>query len=204
MNIPRKLFTILSGPNGAGKTTFVENIFPSLLQNNKFINADHVARDLNPHNVTNVAIRAEKQFLKEVDTLLEGPDNFIIETTLSGKSLLKKIKIAQEKGFHVKLIFLWITSRALCDFRVKGRVASGGHSIPWTDIKRRYLRGLTNLEIYRHSVDSCEIYSADHHPKLILTETQADSCIQDVDAFNRLVHSIKTASCELKKEKQLI
>lgn len=163
---PNKKFTILAGPNGAGKTTFVMNIFPEILSGNKFINADHFAQELCPEDVSKVAIQSGKLFLKEVDRLLKGNDSFIVETTLSGKGLLRKIEAARQNGFETRLIFLWISSVGLCDFRVKGRVASGGHNIPFKDIKRRYERGLLNFRSYMDVVDECGVFLADEFPIL--------------------------------------
>lgn len=167
MSSLNKKFTILAGPNGAGKTTFVKNIFPEILSGNKFINADHFAQELCPEDVSKVAIQSGKLFLKEVDHLLKGHDSFIVETTLSGKGLLRKIETARENGFESRLIFLWISSVGLCDFRVKGRVASGGHNIPFKDIKRRYERGLHNFKGYMDGVDECEVFLADEFPIMV-------------------------------------
>ena len=166
----QKTFTIVAGPNGAGKTTFIENTFTSLVEDKKFINADYIARDLNPNDVSKVAIQAGKVFLKKLDELIAKEQSFVIETTLSGKLLLKKIKIAKENGFHVHLAFLSLSSAPLCDFRVKARVALGGHNIQLHDIKRRFVRGLLNLQAYKNIVDSFELYNADNKPILILSK----------------------------------
>lgn len=169
--LSNKSLVIVAGPNGSGKTTFVENTFPDVIARNKFINADNFARDIYPDNVSKVAIQAGKKFLMKIDGLLLGKEGFIIETTLAGKTLLKKIEKARENGFHIRLIFLCLSSASLCDFRVKARVASGGHNIPLIDIKRRYYRGLLNLSHYRNFVDIFELYDADSVPSLILSKS---------------------------------
>lgn len=164
---PVKKFTIIAGPNGSGKTTFVNNIFRDLLENASFINADFFAEEMAPENVRSVAISAGKKFLTEIDRALRENESFIIETTLSGLNLLKKIKEAHQKGFLVRFIFLWVPSPELCDFRVKARVALGGHNIPFEDIARRHKRGLANFTHYFQIANESKVYLADEFPILI-------------------------------------
>ena len=128
-------------------------------------------KPLNPEDVSKVAIPAGKQFLAEVDFLVNSDDNFIIETTLSGKTLIKKIQKAKKNGFITRLVYLWITSPELCDFRVKGRVASGGHNIPIADITRRYQRSLKNFPKYLEVIDECSVYLADGAPIQLFRKT---------------------------------
>src|SRR5260221_11549900 len=117
-----KTLTIISGPNGAGKTTFAIKNYAKLIEKGLFLNADHVAGEINPNDVNKVAISAGKQFLSELNRRLYNHDSILIETTLAGKSLLRKIETAQRQGFLVRLIFLWLETIELCDFRVKMRV----------------------------------------------------------------------------------
>lgn len=166
----RKTLTIMSGPNGAGKTTFAKKNYPELIKKGLFLNADHVAGEINPGDVNKAAISAGKQFLTELDRRLQGNDSIVIETTLAGKSLLRKIETAQQQGFIVRLIFLWLKTIELCDFRVKMRVTLGGHNIPFDDIKRRHTRGLQNLPTYLSIVDEYEIFQANATPILIFNK----------------------------------
>lgn len=180
MSRPVKKMTIIAGPNGAGKTTFVIDLFSDLFSKDKFINADHSAQEIYPEDVEGVAIKAGKHVLTEMDRLIHNSENFIVETTLSGKTLHKKIKAAKENGFQITLIFLWIRTLELCDFRVKARVASGGHNIPLVDVGRRYERGLMNFLGYAQNADRCEIYLADELPKLIYRK--------DIDGKEEPIH----------------
>jgi len=165
-----KTLTIMSGPNGAGKTTFAKENYPELIEKGLFLNADHVAGEIDPGDVNKVAISAGKQFLAELNRRLQHNDSLVIETTLSGKSLLRKIEIAQQQGFTVRLMFLWIRTIELCDFRVKMRVTLGGHNIPFDDIKRRHARGLQNLPTYLNVVDEYEVFQANANPILIFNK----------------------------------
>ncbi len=48
---------IVAGCNGAGKTTASFSLLPVILDCEVFINADEIARELNPENVARVAFR---------------------------------------------------------------------------------------------------------------------------------------------------
>lgn len=163
-------FIIIGGPNGAGKTTFSKKILGTLLEDNRFINADFFAEKLSPNDTSKVAIAAGKEFITEVNKLLKLQETFAIESTLSGKSLLKTIKKAKNLGYKVRLFFLWIDSVELCDFRVKARVASGGHNIPIGSIIRRYHRGLSNIKDYMTESHEASIYFANETPCLVVSK----------------------------------
>ncbi len=187
-----KSFTIIAGPNGAGKTTFVRDIFPDLLQNSSFINADFFAQEMAPENVGSVAISAGKKFLKEIDRFIKENESLVIEKTLSGMNLLKKIKEAKQKGFFIRFIFLWVTSPELCDFRVKARVALGGHNIPFENTVRRYRRGLANFTQYIQVSDEGKIFLADEFRTLIYNKyNQKIDKILAPDLYNSFQIALK-------------
>jgi predicted ABC-type ATPase len=163
-----KTLTVIAGPNGAGKTTFAKRIYPDSIANGSFLNADIFAEEIDSENVSKVAVTAGKQFLNQLEDRLNKDHPIIIETTLSGRSLLRRIEQAKRKGFLVRLIFLVMTSAAFCDFRVKTRVSLGGHNIPFDDIKRRYHRGLQSLAAYLEVVDEYEIFLANEMPILVV------------------------------------
>jgi predicted ABC-type ATPase len=171
MTVEPPTLTIVAGPNGSGKTTFVQAVFKELVSQQKFLNADHVAQELSPNDTNKVAFLAGRKFLTEIDNLIARKESFVIETTLAGKSLLRIIQQAKERDFVVCLIFLWIDSINLCDFRVKGRVAAGGHNIPYDIIVRRYKRGLKNGPLYFKEVHRGKVYLANETPILIVNFT---------------------------------
>jgi len=46
--LPEKRIIIIAGPNGAGKTTFARELLPNEADTLTFINADLIARGLDP------------------------------------------------------------------------------------------------------------------------------------------------------------
>jgi predicted ABC-type ATPase len=71
-----------------------------------------------------------------------------------GRSYRRRIPRWKDTGFHVTLPFYWLSSDEMAIQRVASRVAQGGHDIAIPDIRRRYTRGLRNLDtVYLPIVD---------------------------------------------------
>jgi predicted ABC-type ATPase len=139
-----KLF-IIAGPNGAGKTTASMEYLKDELDCLEFLNADNIALGLSPFRPENVAIASGKIMLERMDELIKINEDFAIETTLSSKTLLFKIKNAIEMNYEIILLFYYLETPDLAIKRVANRVANGGHNIPEDVIIRRYHRGLENF-----------------------------------------------------------
>lgn len=151
---------ILAGPNGAGKTTFAQEYLPNEADCPIFINADLIAAGLAPFSPEAAAIKAGKLMLEEMAIKFQARNSFAIETTLSGKAHAKHIKNWRNAGYLVKLIFLKLDSADYAVKRVAQRVAHGGHQIPENTIRRRFEKGLWNLEhVYKPIVDSWAVYN---------------------------------------------
>ena len=149
---------IIAGCNGAGKTTASNTILPELLNCFEFVNADNIAKGLSPFNVEKVAFEAGRIMLTRIDELLKQKIDFAIETTLSSKTYISLIHEAKEKGYNVKMLYVWLESAEVAVDRVASRVENGGHNIPEDIIRRRYKRGLNNLfQNYIPIVDSWTI-----------------------------------------------
>ena len=136
---------IISGCNGAGKTTASFTVLPEMLNCREFVNADEIARGISPFNPEKVAIQAGKIMLNRIDELLNNHVDFAIETTLTTKSYLNTIIRAKEFGYQITLLFFWLNDVELAIERVKTRVTEGGHDIPEEVIRRRYIKGIQNI-----------------------------------------------------------
>ena len=131
----------IAGPNGAGKTTIAKKMLEFKPYN--FLNADQIASKLAENRTDDMnayRFEAGKIFLRNTYQLIESEKNFFIETTLAGKYVERVIINLKEKGYRVKIIFIFLESPELASKRVKQRIMKGGHSIPEQDIKRRYYR----------------------------------------------------------------
>ena len=164
------LLYIIAGPNGAGKTTASMNILPEILDCKIFVNADEIARGLNPLNPDSMAIDAGRIMLERIYFLLEKRETIALETTLATRSYRKFIEKAKELGYKVVLLFFWLESPVFAKERVANRVKEGGHNIAEEVIERRYWLGLKNLfEIFMPIVDTWSLYDNNAKAKLIAT-----------------------------------
>ncbi len=152
-----KTLYIVAGANGSGKTTFAKSF--AILNNLYFINADEIAKELDSEDISKYKIKAGKIFFQKFHKNLKKKRSFIVETTLSGKYLVKYIKKAKELNFHISLIYLFLETPKANILRVKNRVLNGGHDIPTEDIMRRFYRSKDMFwNVYRNIVDEWIVY----------------------------------------------
>ena len=135
----------ISGCNGAGKTTASLTMLPEMLDCKEFVNADSIASGISPFQPEKVAFEAGRLMLQRIEQLAKIKIDFAIETTLSSKNHLTKIKALQKQGYEIVLIYFWLNSTELAIERIKERVRRGGHFVPEDIVKRRYYRGIKNL-----------------------------------------------------------
>ncbi len=179
---------IISGCNGAGKTTASFTVLPEILDCREFVNADEIARGLSPFNPDRVAIQAGKIMLKRIDDLLFQQENFAIETTLTTKSYLNMIKVAQRMHYKVTLLFFWLDDVSLAIKRVEKRVIAGGHHIPEDVIRRRYTKGIENLKSFIDLVDNWVVLNNSENPfKFIAKGNKNEITIFEKEIFEKLI-----------------
>ena len=133
---------IISGCNGAGKTTASYTMLPEMLECSEFVNSDEFAKGLSPFNPEKAAIQASRYMILKVRYLLKRQLDFGIETPLATRTLLKTVRMAQQAGYSITLLYFWLNSPELAIERVAARVETGGHNIPEDTIRRRYKVGL--------------------------------------------------------------
>jgi predicted ABC-type ATPase len=149
-----KEVVIIAGANGSGKTTFArsfEEKYPFA-----FVNADEIAKEINPGDIENpgVKVQAGKRFLRKIQELLTANENFIIESTLSGRALLGWIKKIKEKEYSIRLLYIFLENPGVCIERIRERVLKGGHFVPDADVVRRFYRSKRNFwNLYKELAD---------------------------------------------------
>jgi predicted ABC-type ATPase len=133
---------IISGCNGAGKTTASYTMLPEMLECSEFVNSDEFAKGLSPFKPEKASIQASRYMITKIRYLLKKQKDFAVETTLATRTLLKTVRMAQNAGYTVTLLYFWLNSPELAIERVRARVEAGGHDIPEETVRRRYQVGI--------------------------------------------------------------
>ena len=152
-----KFLLIAGGPNGSGKSTFAKQFLKQY--NYVFINADEIAKELNPNNMEDAKLSAGRVFFKRLEENMELGNNILIESTLSGYYLQRFMPKILSYGYKVVIMFVFLDHPRVCIERIKERVAKGGHHVPDADVVRRYYRSKRNFwNLYRFEVDSWYLF----------------------------------------------
>lgn len=147
---------VIAGPNGAGKSTYARLLLPEGMI---FVNADEVAKTLEPAEAVNPDREAGRLVLRTLDLLAQRRASFAVETTFSSRSLAPRIESLRAARYLFRLFYVYLPSADLAVERVAARVRRGGHNIPDDIIRRRYERSLRNFfTLYRPLADLWRVY----------------------------------------------
>lgn len=164
---------IIAGPNGAGKSTFANEFLPVEAECLNFVNADLIAQGLSPFQPEKMAVEAGRLMIKQINECIQRKESFAFETTLSGKSYIKKLKNWKTQKYEIVIYFLKLPSVEFAIERVKLRVAQGGHNVPKQDIIRRFERSWINFQqIYKQLADSWIVFDNSREIPMILDKSE--------------------------------
>ncbi|MGV3227335.1 zeta toxin family protein [[Pasteurella] aerogenes] len=168
------------GTNGAGKTT-LRGFNKDTVQ--IVIDSDHIAMQINPENPRLVDSQAGRKAIELFKFAIKQQISFSMESTLSGNSILQRIKTAKENGFFIRLNYIGVNSVSINIDRVQARVASGGHFIDEETIRNRYDISLQNLTKILPLCDEVFIYdNSSEVPNLIfhLSENELTQWVDEL------------------------
>lgn len=151
-------YTIFAGVNGAGKTSIYKSMYYEKAKDEKRINTDEMVARIGSWRDNNLQIKCAREAIKLINYYIENNISFNQETTLSGKSIIKNIKKAKDKGFYIIINYIGIDNPDIAKERVRIRVLKGGHGIPEDSIERRYYESLDNLIEILSICDEINIY----------------------------------------------
>ena len=126
--------------------------------------------------------------LHRIEELLRRGETFALETTLATKMYQQKIRVAQQQGYAIILLYFWLSSPELAQERVKTRVLEGGHFIAPDVIDRRYQLGINYLFThYLPLVDEASIYDNSSGEPILLAQKLADGFhVKNESLYNQL------------------
>jgi predicted ABC-type ATPase len=176
----RAEITVLAGVNGAGKSS----IAGAHLREHgaEYFNPDEVARTamaaspgLGQHDANAFAWQEGK---RRLEIAMANGSAFTFETTLGGETITRLLLEAATQGAVVRIWFAGLESVELHLRRVAARVKQGGHDIPETDIRRRWVGShanlirliphVTDLRVYDNSLARDPATGAPPQPRLVL------------------------------------
>lgn len=131
---------VFAGNNGSGKSTF-RNLIAEKQGIQTNVDPDSLAKKY----AENKEIRAGREAIRLIESLIIGKMNFSMETTLSGRLPLRQIESAKNNGFKIIIYYMGVEKLSINLNRIRQRVEQGGHNIPKEDVLRRESRSLNNL-----------------------------------------------------------
>jgi predicted ABC-type ATPase len=97
--------------------------------------------------------------LERLHSLAEQQKSFAFETTLATRSYATWISQLKQQGYRFHLLYLWLRSPELALYRIRERVQLGGHDVPESLVRRRYVRGAQNFfRLYQPLADSWTVF----------------------------------------------
>ncbi|MGH7946312.1 MAG: AAA family ATPase [Opitutaceae bacterium] len=179
--VPRRAeITVLAGVNGAGKSSL----------GGAQIRA-HGAEYFNPDEMARAAMAASpglgqkeanafawQEGKGRLEAAISGGSHFAFETTLGGNSITHLLIAAASKGAVIRIWHAGLESVDLHLKRVAARVKKGGHDIPESDIRKRWIGShanlirliphVTTLQVYDNSLERDPASGAEPEPALVL------------------------------------
>ena len=182
-----KELIIIGGANGSGKTTFSADILAKT--GFDFLNADEIEKELAVSK-----LQAGKEFFGRLENLILAEKSFVLESTLSGKYLIKIIQKVEKSGYAIRIVYVFLEKPQDCIQRIKLRVRLGGHFIPDEDVIRRYYRSKVNFwNVYKNLADDWVIIynSTNEEPQKVAIGTGADFVVELENLFHNFINDLE-------------
>lgn len=135
----------VAGTNGAGKSVIAAEMMAA--HQLSYFNPDVFAARLigkgrSQGEANAIAWRFGYDALRNA---VDRNESFGFETTLGGESIARELRRAIDLRREVHIFYVGLSSPELHIQRVRARVGRGGHDIPESKIRERYVKSLANL-----------------------------------------------------------
>lgn len=181
---------IFAGNNGSGKST-IRNLIIDKIGIETNIDPDGIARHLDPFNPESQRAEAGRLAIKLARDCIKNQRSFSVETTLAGKTFLKRIKKARENGFEITMFYLGLEDVQQNIERVVLRVRNGGHHIPKEDILKRHVKSKENLLQNLSLIDNLIVMDNSHYNGEVVLEAYNNSISYESNELPKWVVPIK-------------
>lgn len=154
----RPTLVVIAGPNGSGKSELTRQLVNlNWFGSEAYINPDDIAQSMpggwrNADNFPSAAERAQALRYQR----LAASEDIVFETVLSSSEKLEFLRIAQERGYFIHLIYVCTNDPAINAARVCRRVMENGHDVPIGKIISRYYRSVA------YAAEALPLVSASH------------------------------------------
>lgn len=141
----RGRISVAAGTNGAGKSSIIGTYLEAV--GSAYFDPDVFARKLLERGLSQEEANARSWTFgfESLCFAIDRNEDFAFETTLGGSSIVRELHRAAAAGRDVRVFYVGLASVELHIARVQARVGRGGHDIPETRIRERYIRSLSNL-----------------------------------------------------------
>ncbi|WP_233129780.1 zeta toxin family protein [Salimicrobium humidisoli] len=181
---------IFAGNNGSGKST-IRNLIIDKIGIETNIDPDGIARHLDSFNPESKRAEAGRSAIKLARDCIKNQRSFSVETTLAGKTFLKRIKKARENGFEITMFYLGLEDVQQNIERVALRVRNGGHHIPKEDILKRHVKSKENLLQNLSLIDNLIVMDNSHYNGEVVLEAYNNSISYESNELPKWVVPIK-------------
>lgn len=181
----KRRIIIVGGANGVRKTTFAYQYRDKY--GIDYLGADEISDKINNVEKGTVQVKAGKLFFERLEEYLKQRKSVIIESTLSGQGLARRLQDFKENGYMLHFVYVFLDSADLCKNRIRGRVEKGGHNAPSVDVSRRYHRSLHNFKkLYLPMADKWIIlYNGLQRPVEVAFGEGEGKMIMDEEYYNK-------------------
>jgi predicted ABC-type ATPase len=167
---------IVAGPNGSGKSTAYSRSDLSEFDGSVWIiNPDLLTKRLEQSESLagdDANLAAVNRIEAWLDASIDVHQSIGVETVLSTPKYRRLVLKAKERGFHVRLIYVYVDTLERQLERIRLRVAKGGHDVPAQKVAERRSRSFQEFPWFFWNADLAWVYdNSGVEPKLVLEKT---------------------------------
>jgi predicted ABC-type ATPase len=133
---------VYAGPNGSGKSSLRDVMNDTV---DVVIDPDRLAYAVNPGQPRMADYEAGRRAIRLFHAALAEGRSISLETTLTGRAVLARLRTARAAGYDVTLIYIALENAELNVQRVAQRASRGGHDIEPSLVRRRVGQSQANL-----------------------------------------------------------